>query len=835
MKLRLALRETLHNWRFSSVFVVNLALGLFGFVFLSGFQGAIQNAFQERSQMLLTADLRLSARRELTGEEEEAVKSALAGFAFTESRARETYSMLAKKDGGASRLVEVQAIEPNYPLYGSLSLSPEGTPEAIDPFRVWIAPDLAIQMNLKPGDSVRIGDAEFTVTKIVEDDSSLSWRGASLAPRVYVGLDSFLRTNLIQKGSRVSFQRFYKVPGADVEALAASLNTVLKDPELRVRTHKESGEQTGRVMDYLGDFLGLVALVGIFLSSLGGAYLFQSFIARRIGEIATLRSLGLSAGGTILVYWLQLTILSALAVSLAFLVASLTLPLASRALEEYLAFDIAARVDVLQFLPLLAIAILGNTLVCLPLLLRLKDLRPALLFQESHEPKLETRSSSLAALLPAALFFYGMSVWQAHSWRIGSFFFFGMLASATLLALSAFSALNFPYLKNRVAFRYLARSRWSTVSAFLAVGLGALLMNLLPQIQRNIQSEIEHPETSSLPSLFLFDVQEEQVDGLRTLLEREKVPLSDLSPMVRARLDSVNGERFAKADPNDTPDTREEEQSARTRNRGYNLTYRAHLSAPESLFAGRPFSPTLSPDGVAEVSVEHRFADRLGLKLGDELVFDVQGVSVTGRVTSLRKVKWTSFQPNFFIVFQPGVLDGAPKTFLGTVQRLGREERVRVQNLIVEKFPNISIIDITALADKILRVFGQMAIALRLMAALSAFTGLVVLFSIAAHQAETRRAEVQLLKVMGANRNRVARMFWIEFGSIGLAASLLGVLASTALSYVISQVFFDAAWSFSIWVPVATVLSITAVTLLTVQLAVRRTLREKPARLLAEM
>lgn len=830
MKLRLALRETLHNWRFSAAFVANLMLGLFGFVFLSAFQGAIQEAFQERSQMLLTADLRLSARRELTAEEEKAVTGVLRGTEFTESRARETYSMIAKKDGSASRLVEVQAIEPNYPLYGALKLSPAETPGEIDPFRVWIAPDFAIQMNLKAGDAVRIGDTEFTVTKIVDDDSSLSWRGASLAPRVYVGLESFLRTNLVQKGSRVSYQRFYKTPNADVDALAASLNAVLDDPELHVRTHKESGEQTGRVMDYLGDFLGLVALVGIFLSSLGGAYLFQSFLSRRIGEIATLRSLGLSAGGTILVYWIELAILSALAVSGAFLAASLTLPLASRALEEYLAFSLAARVDFLDFLPLLAIAVLGNTLVCLPLLLRLKDLRPALLFQESHEPKLEAGKASFVALLPAAVFFYGMSVWQAHSWRIGSFFFFGMLASSAALALAAFLALKL--LRNRVAFRYLARSRWSTVSAFLAVGLGALLMNLLPQIQRNIQSEIEHPETSALPSLFLFDVQEEQVEELRSLLDEEKVPLSDLSPMVRARLDSVNGAKFAKV--SETGDTREEEQSARSRNRGFNLTYRAHLSASESLHSGRLFSPSLPPDGTAELSVEHRFADRIGVKLGDELVFDVQGVSVAGRVTSLRKVKWTSFQPNFFVVFQPGVLDDAPKTYLGTVRRLSREERIRVQNLIVGKFPNISIIDITALADKLLGVFAQMAIALRLMAALSAFTGLVVLFSIAAHQAESRSAEVQLLKVLGAERSRVARMFWMEFGSIGLGASLLGVLASTALSYLTSLVFFDGAWSFSLWLPLATVSSITFVTLLTVQLAVRRTLREKPARLLAE-
>lgn len=836
MIFRLALREISHNWRFSVAFALNLALGLFGFVFLTGFQGAIQGAFQDRSQALLTADLRISARRDLTPEEEQSVRAAFAGMPVTESRARETYSMLAKRDASKSRLVELLAIDPNYPLYGTLALSPAETAPAIDPFHAWVPADLAEQLEIEPGERVKIGDAEFTVTRIVQEDSSLSWRGTSLAPRIYVGLASFFRTNLVQKGSRVSYQRFYKIPAsADPGAVAAKLNSALTDPEMLVRTHKESGEQTGRVMDYLGDFLGLVALVGILLSSLGGAYLFQSFIARRIGEIATLRSLGLSAAGAILVYWFQLTLLATLAVSIAFLAAGLTLPLGSRLLAEHLAFNLDAQVSLLSFPPLLAVAVLGNTFACLPFLLRLKNLKPVLLFQESHEPTLDLGKGSVIWLLPAAVFFYALSVWQAHSWRIGSFFFSGLLASALLLALVALGALGLPALKRRLAFRYLARSRWSSVSAFLAVGLGALLINLLPQIQRNIEAEIEHPETSVLPSLFLFDVQEEQAEALQKRLREAQVPLSDLTPMIRARLDSLNGRPFAKTVSTEGPSTREEEQSLRSRNRGYNLTYRAQLSPSETLVAGRPFSPSLAADGVAEVSVELRFADRVGLKLGDEIVFDVQGVGVPGRVVSLRKVRWTSFQPNFFLVFQPGALDSAPKTFLGTIAKLGRDDRIRVQNLVVKEFPNVSIIDITNLVESMLRIFGQMAVALRLMAGLSALTGLVVLFSIASHQARTRSAEVQLLKVLGASRGRVTRMFWLEFGTIGLGAASLGVFASTALSYAISRIFFDGAWNFSPWLPVATVAAITTLTLVTVTIAVRRTIREKPAKLLAEL
>jgi putative ABC transport system permease protein len=257
------------------------------------------------------------------------------------------------------------------------------------------------------------------------------------------------------------------------------------------------------------------------------------------------------------------------------------------------------------------------------------------------------------------------------------------------------------------------------------------------------------------------------------------------------------------------------------------------LSAAETLDEGVTFTGPYAGTGIPEISIERRFAERMNLKLSDVLLFDVQGIEVSGRIVNIRKVKWTTFQPNFFIVFQPGVLEDAPKTHLATVQRLNTEMRAKVQNQIVREFPNISIVDVTQLITKLMELFEQMAIALRLMAALSVITGLAVLYSIATDQAQNRRTEVQLLKVLGASQMEISRMFWLEFGSIGLLASSIGVTASTALSYATSALFFDSAWSFTPWIPVLVVVGITLLTLLTTQIAMRRTLQEKPARLLA--
>lgn len=840
MTLKLAWREILRNWRFILAFTLNLGLGFFGFIFLGSLNGAIQDAFASRSRALLAADISVSALRELTPTEEKILNSTLAqstAGVLQETRAIEAYSMLSKD--GSSRLVDISAVGEKHPLYGEILLKPAGLVSSESPKslftgkNIWIAPDLAAQLSLNVGDTVDLGGTTFKVSEIVEEDSGNGWRGSSLAPRIYMAMDEFKKLGLTGKGSRINYLRQYKIPEAvNVESVAETLNSQLSDPEIRVRTHSDAAEQASRPLQYLGDYLGLVSLVGLFLSAVGAAYLFQSFLYRRIGTIATLKTLGLSAGGIVRIYLVQLAFLSVAAATFAFIISTLSLTVGAKVMETYLAFEVHAIPQLHEFLMALMVGLAVGVLACLPFTLRIYDLKPVLLFQESALPKFER--SRVYAFLPLFALFFTLSVWQAHSWRIGSFFFFGMLAGGIILLAAIALILRSPFVARIKELRYLERNRLSTASAFLAVGIGALLIQLLPQLQRNIESEIDRPESSTLPSLFLFDIQEEQAADLEALLKKENATFETFVPMIRARLDSVNGDAFKKESERGRANTREEEQSARSRNRGYNLTYREKLSPAEDLVEGKYFAGAYSGEGTPEISLEYRFAERMGLKIGDILDFDVQGINVSGKVTSLRKVKWTSFQPNFFIVFQPGVLDGAPKTFLGTVKNIGLEQRASLQNVLVKGFPNISIIDVTALVERLLDIFGQMAIALRLMAAISVFTGLVVLFSIVSHQARMRRQEVQLWKVLGASRARLIRMFFLEFGLIGLGASLLGVFVSLGLSFAVSYAFFDSAWSFSLWLPIASVTAITSLTLITTFLAVNRTLKAKPAELLGE-
>ncbi len=860
MRLRLALREILHNRRFSAAFTLNLALGLSGFVLLSVFHGAVIDSFAARSKALLTADLSISARRELTAAElasaEQVIARTASGVALEQSNVRELYSMAATAQG--TRLVEIAAIESNYPLYGELTLrsgkriesntSKDLLAAAIP--KLWIAPELAIQMKLQVGDRLKLGDVEFEISDIVEQDASTGWRGFSLAPRVYIGMPQLERTKLVRVGSTLNHQRVYRfAQEPDLEALARELNRVLTDPGIRVTTHRTAGEQMARALSYLSDYLGLVALVGLFLAALGSAYLFQSYLSRRLKEIATLISLGLPHVQAIGLYVLQATILGTSGALLATAVAWAAMPLVAQTLASQLGLDLSASIGsaagIARWVSTIGLAlfaaIAASVLVCLPLSVRIRTLKPGTLFQESATPTLGWNRAAVLALVPVLLAFYGLSVWQSHSFRIGSLFFGGFLVSSAVLAGVAHLLLH--ALGNvgsetdprvRVPLRYLARNRLAAVSAFLAIGLGSLLITLLPQLQRNIEAEIARPEVSVLPSLFLFDIQEEQVTRIQELMKQNGVGLLQISPMVRARLEAINDQPFEKPQAPNESLTREGEQEARSRNRSYNLTYRDELTEAERIVEGRPFQKRANPDSSAEpeISVEFRFADRLGVKVGDKLTFDVQGIPVSGRIVNLRKVRWTSFQPNFFIQFQSGALEDAPKSFLATVPKLDPEKRADLQNQIVRELNNVSIIDVSSVISRGLGVFEQMAFALKAMAILSVLTGLIVLFSIANHQARTRQSEIQLLKILGSRSSDVARMFWIEFGSIGFLGSLLGAGLSVALSYGVSVQIFDSAWDFSWALPLACVAAVTALTVATTQLAAFRSLRKKPALLL---
>ena len=445
-------------------------------------------------------------------------------------------------------------------------------------------------------------------------------------------------------------------------------------------------------------------------------------------------------------------------------------------------------------------------------------------------------------LVPGLLGFWLLCVTQADSWKLGNLFFLTFAVSGMvvyILGSFALMAIERIFRKSplplRLASRSLSRNRNSSITSLLALGLGVLLLNLIPQFQYSLESEInlQDPE-SKIPQLFLFDIQEEHLTPLTKTLQFQGRPLDNVTPWIRGRLLSVKGLPFASMDRMDREfDNPDEQRRNAFRNRTFNLSYREKLRESEEIVRGRMVNNSYDANGSqpAEISVEQKYAESLGVDLGDQITIEISGVPITAEVVNIRRVRWTSFQPNFFVQMQPGVLEQAPKTFIGTIENLSVEEKQAVQDLLVQKFPTISILDVERTGEKILQVVGQMTWALQVMAILSIVVGLIILHTISREKARRQRQEINLQKILGASFSDLKNLVRLEFGALGFFSAILGVSLSTGASLVLSHYIFDRVWNFNWQLPIIMITGVTLVSCITAEIATRKVLGEKPIQL----
>jgi putative ABC transport system permease protein len=847
LSLRLAWTEIRADPRFALFFALGLALGLVGFVALDAFKSSLDATLDRRSRALLGADLQAVARRPIAAGERALIDAALGPEAQLLQEA-ELPSMVAS--GQRSRLAQVRAVEAAFPLRGSLELRragvlASGAARVLERERVaWLAPELLAQLGVEIGDEIRVGSVSFRVVDALERDTGTAAGGFAFAPRVYIGWAQLPATGLIQFGSRASYRLLYRLPDAlDPQPLADALRERRELAELRIESHRDAGEDIARITGFLTRFLALVALVALLLAGLGAAFLFRAFLHRRLREVAILISVGASFGRAQAVYVWQLVLLGLAAAGASVALCALALPWLPQLLgPELLQLDVEPRIGARSAGLALATALGGSLLLALPALARLRALKPAALFGEAAHPELGPRWWAGVLYAPAAILFWALCAWQARSLSHAAWFVGLLGVSALLLGAAGWGLLGLAArgararrLSLRLALRHLARQRPRALAAFLALGLASLLVGSVPQLRSVMRGEIDQPDRARLPSLFLFDIQDEQVEALRAHVASRGLELLQLSPLIRARLTEVAGQsvperkaaRGRRSDDN-------EEEGRNLLQRAYNLTYRPRVSSSERIVAGRDFAAAYrwGQAEPAELSLEVEFAERLGVGLGDELVFDVQGVSVRGRVVGLREIRWTSFEPNFFVSLQAGVLEDAPKTFLAALPRMERAEKEELQRSIVAAFPNVSVIDISALVGRILAVASQVERATNFMAALSLVAGLLLLYAIASHQAQERRWETNLLKVLGADFRRIRAVVNWEFGLLAGAAALFGALGSLAFSALLAHQVMRAPWHPDWIAPLISVPLIGALGLVAARLATRRVLRERPLALL---
>lgn len=842
--VKLALREIANHKKFSIIFIFNLALGLSCLLGVDTLKDSVQRTLEERSKGILTADISVGARRFLSSDEFEILNKTIP-VEFDHTDTYESFTMVATASN--SRLVELKAIEQNYPFYGTLILKNAGSitsSTSKDLFTcdcVWVYPELLIQLNLKIGDKIRIGQFDYTISDTIVEDSAGGGGGFSFAPPLYLSRTSLDKSKLIKTGSTGYFARLYKysyeLTEAEIDTLVKKLNSILTDPAVQVTTSKNASEQVSRILIYLGDYLGLAGLVAIFLTALGQIFLFRNYIVVKRKNMAIFKSLGLDNNNLIVLYGVQLIFLNLAALVPTTIAGYFFLPLFKKPVYDLLQMDISLKLNYGTIGLMLCFSAFGHFFICGPLLLQTLKVKARELFQPTEAIQKSTANYVRMALqyLPAIFAYYTLSIVMAKSFKNGTLFF--TLFSVSLLALTFIAFLLIRWaekikLKNllfRFAVRNIVRERWASIALFVTFGLAILLSQLIPILATAVRHEIIGSGERRHPSLFLFDIQEDQLNQLNSLLQSMSIETMQSSPMIRARLSTVNGVPFEKANRNDEALTREQENENRFRNRGFNLTYRQSLSESETLVAGSPFNAQAK---TPEVSLEKRFADRLDLKLNDILTFDIQGVTIEGHVVNLRKVRWTSFQPNFFIQFADGVLNDAPKTFIVTLGPMTDAKKLEVQLQIVKALPNISIIDVSQVVQRLTKIVDQMSLALIVMALFSMFVGLVILFSVVSYKIVERRKEFNLMKVLGSQYEFIKNILLLELFTIIALASIVGTLLSNSVAFILTYFIFDADFITNVSAVTVIVFATLFVTTLCGIIIVRQVMNARPLELL---
>lgn len=656
--------------------------------------------------------------------------------------------------------------------------------------RSLLAADVAIESRREMpgtvGDGLRIGGQSFRVAaELVEEPDRVDF-AMTLGARVFVSPAGLDRADLVRFGSRVKTKRLVALDADEPERAARALVDHIRDgvPDaeyLRFKTFDRPSPGLTRALDNIGAYLGLVALLSLVLGGIGVAQVVRAWLGGRTAAIATLRSLGFRPREVFVAYLGHVLSLALLGCAIG-IAAGLAAPFAVHAFAPDLfggeppglALGAAWRGLVLG---------LGTALVfSVPPLIAVWQVSPARVLRAEVAPlpaPPAVRIGAAAALVLGVFLFallQSRELLPAASFTGGLLVLVGALAGAarltSRLAERVPRAGLGPTLRHGVA--ALARPGAGVVGAAVALGLGTLVVVALGLVGARLEEELVNGAPPDAPTVFLVDVQPDQWDDVREALVDEGAEGIDSTPVVMARLAEIGGRTVQDiiADPG---------RRGRSRwqlTREQRLTWSDVLPGGNELIAGDLWS---DPER-AEVSVEKEFAESLGVTLGDALVFDVQGVSMEFTVTSLREVDWASFRINFFLLVEPGVMEDAPGWRLAAA-RVPPENELALQARVVEAHPNVGVLRIRPLLERVAETLGKIALAVRLLGGFTVLVGIAILAGAVAASSSRRAGEAALLKALGVTRGGVAGLFAVEFGLLGLLAGLLGGLGALGMSW----------------------------------------------------
>jgi len=790
--LLFALRLFRRDWRSGELRLLSLALTLaVAAVTTTGFfTNRIERTMEIQAAELLAADLVISSNNPIPRR-------------FT-TQAQALHMRIARSlsfpsvilHGDRTQLVEVKAVSPEYPLRGELRTRPNmgsadrPTPHPPRPGTLWVGPRLLAALGIDSGAKLSLGEKNFQVAAVLSRDTGEAGNLFRLGPRVLMALSDIPATGLVTAASRV---HHHLLLAGGHEAVAQYRQWALDNlpPGARLEHMGNARPELRSALDRGRRFLALAALAAVLVAGAAVALSTRQFVDNQSDTSAIMRCLGATRGFILRILLMRLLLIALSSSMLGSLLGYLAQMVLASLMGEWFSSELPP-----PDLSPLALG-LGTGLITLV------GFTLAPLLRLGSVPPLRVLRRDLGATPPGfwlvgLLAFAAMGLlilWAADDVRLAllitaaAMFTLGLLLISARLLVWLLSPLR---QQGGAIWCYglagLARNPAMTAIQLTGFGLGILALLLLAIVRVDLITSWEHTIPPQAPNQFLINIQPQEVAGLKRFMAQQNIPLAGIYPMLRARLTRINGR----------PVSAEHYQDARAKrlvNREFNLSWTHQLPPGNAIIAGSWWHGEQQQEAL--FSVEQGIADTLGIKLGDRLQFNLAGVDIEARVSSLRSVKWDSFRPNFFVIGTPGLLQRHPTNYITSFHLApGRETLIPE---LVKQFPAITIIDVGSLMDHVREIMERGALAVEYVFLFTLVAGLLVLYAGVQASREGRRQESAILRTLGLKRKQLLWAVGVEFVMLGLLAGLLASICASLAGWFISREILQLSYSFNPW------------------------------------
>ena len=777
LNIHFIIRQIARSRRQAVVLVLCVALSIVTLISLNGFSASVHTSLLKDAKTLQAADIIIQSYHEISLATVSSIRQFEDQNQIISNRVWEFYSVVRSQKGRDSVLAKLKIVQPGYPFYGQVLLkSGRKFDSVLSPGRIIVAQNLLDRLGLQVGDQLHVGSTTLTISDVVLHEPDQPVNFFMLGPRIFLAAADIDRLDLVKKGSRVRHLYLIKVlDETKIRSIADRIRMVADTDQESVDTYRTARSRIKRFLDNLFFDLSLISIFTLLLAGIGIQSALTAFLKEKYGTIAIMKTVGAKSSYVTRHYIFILSILG-LAGTLLGLLSGLILQNALDVLfKGFVPENVTLRISWGAVLEGLCLGIFVVGLFSFIPLNRIKDVKPVIIFRNDPIRSKAGWPVYLSVLLILA-FFLLLVFWQVNELKAALYFVGGVILLIITTAVLA-SAVLFVLKRARVhslllrqAIKGLFRPKNATRPIIITLTASLAVIFAIYLIEQNLDANFIQSYPEDTPNVFFLDIQPSQLEEFSDTLGMS----AKYYPIIRAKILSLNGEKI----------NRKQERRRRGDNlaRTFNLTYRDYLLEDEKIIEGNNLHR--GDWGDLQVSVMDTVADKKQMKIGDRITFKVQGVPLKARISSIRTRTRESLRPFFYFVFPGNTLRDAPQTIF-TAVRVAKPQISDLQTKIVEKFPNVSVIDATELLTIFSGVVKKLSVIIRFFAGFSIVAGILIILSSVLATRYARIQEAVYYKILGARRNFVVKVFTLENLALGLVSAILALLISQAGSWLI--------------------------------------------------